>query len=212
MSLAGTICDYRVIIKQSRRLTVGNKTLKTSLIKTSNDTDIPIHPYLSIYPGLLFIRPSIRPPVRKYVRASVRLSVRPSVCTSSTSPPPPPPPPQPRVLNLPPCLGPGGSIPTGNVASLVSSNCPLWKERRGNTTRLPWVATRKPEEGILEVKSYWEFGLSCWLNRPLWPRFRCRRVSVRPGTVNRLLASSPRKNLFFLFLVFCIILILTVCP
>ena len=47
---------------------------------------------------------------------------------------------------------------------------------------------------------------------PLWPRFRCRRVSVRPGTVNRLVAPSPRKNLFFLFLVFCIILILTMRP
>ena len=66
----------------------------------------------------------------------------------------------PWVLNFPPWLGPGGSIPTGNVASLVSSNCPLWEERRGNTTRLPWVATRKPEEGILEVESYWEFVLS----------------------------------------------------
>ena len=64
------------------------------------------------------------------------------------------------VLNFPPCRGPGGSIPTGNVASLVSSNCPLWEELRGNTTRLPWVAARKPEEGILEVESYWEFGLS----------------------------------------------------
>ena len=31
----------------------------------------------------------------------------------------------PWVLNFPPCRGPGGSIPTGNVASLVSSNCPL---------------------------------------------------------------------------------------
>ena len=61
---------------------------------------------------------------------------------------------------IPVCRGPGGSIPTGNVASLVSSNCPLWEERRGNTTRLPWVATRKPEEGILEVESYWEFVLS----------------------------------------------------
>ena len=66
----------------------------------------------------------------------------------------------PWVLNFPPCRGPGGSIPTWDVASLVSSNCPLWEERRGNTTRLPWVATRKPEEGILEVESYWEFGLS----------------------------------------------------
>ena len=66
----------------------------------------------------------------------------------------------PWVLNFPSCRGPGGSIPTGNVASLVSSNCPLWEERRGNTTRLPWVATRKPEEGILEVESYWEFVLS----------------------------------------------------
>ena len=66
----------------------------------------------------------------------------------------------PWVLNFPPCRGPGGSIPTGNVASLVSSNCPLWEERRENTTRLPWVAARKPEEGILEVESYWEFGLS----------------------------------------------------
>ena len=66
----------------------------------------------------------------------------------------------PWVLNFPPCRGPEGSIPTGNVASLVSSNCPLWEERRGNTTRLPWVATRKPEEGILEVESYWEFVLS----------------------------------------------------
>ena len=28
----------------------------------------------------------------------------------------------PWVLNFPPCRGPGGSIPTGNVASLVSSN------------------------------------------------------------------------------------------
>ena len=64
------------------------------------------------------------------------------------------------VLNFPPCRGPGGSIPTGNVASVVSSNCPLWEERRENTTRLPWVAARKPEERILEVESYWEFGLS----------------------------------------------------
>ena len=62
----------------------------------------------------------------------------------------------PWVLNFPPCRGPGGSIPTGNVASFVSSNCPLWEERRGNTTHLPWVATRKPEEGILEVESHWE--------------------------------------------------------
>ena len=118
----------------------------------------------------------------------------------------------PWVLNFPPCRGPGGSILTGNVAGVVSSNCPLWEERRENTTRLPWVAARKPEEGILEVESYWEFGLSRWLNTPLWPGFRCRRVSVRPGTVNRLVAPSPRKYLFFLFLVFCIILILTVCP
>ena len=66
----------------------------------------------------------------------------------------------PWVLNFLPCRGPEGSIPTGNVASLVSSNCPLWEERKGNTTRLPWVAARKPEEGILEVESYWEFGLS----------------------------------------------------
>ena len=66
----------------------------------------------------------------------------------------------PWVLNFPPCRGPGGSIPAGNVASLVSSNCPLWEERRGNTTRLPWVTTSKPEEGILEVESYWEFVLS----------------------------------------------------
>ena len=66
----------------------------------------------------------------------------------------------PWVLDFQPCRGPGGSIPTGNVASLVSSNCPLWEERRGNSTRLPWVATRKPEEGILEVESYWEFVLS----------------------------------------------------
>ena len=57
----------------------------------------------------------------------------------------------PWVLNFPPCRGPGGSILTGNVASVVSSNCPLWEERRENTTRLPWVAARKPEEGILEV-------------------------------------------------------------
>ena len=64
------------------------------------------------------------------------------------------------LFNFPPCRGPGGSIPTGNVACLVSCNCPLWEERRGNTTRLPWVATRKPEEGILEVESYWEFVLS----------------------------------------------------
>ena len=61
----------------------------------------------------------------------------------------------PWVLNFLPCRGPGGSIPTGNVASLVSSNCP----QRGNTTRLPWVAARKPEEGALEVESYWEFAL-----------------------------------------------------
>ena len=66
----------------------------------------------------------------------------------------------PWVLNFPPCRGPGGSIPTGNIASVMSSNCPLWEERRENTTRLPWVAARKPEEGILEVESYWEFGLS----------------------------------------------------
>ena len=66
----------------------------------------------------------------------------------------------PWVLNFPPCRGPGGSIPTGNVASVVSSNCPLWEERRENTARLPWVAARKPEEGILEVESYWEYGLS----------------------------------------------------
>ena len=66
----------------------------------------------------------------------------------------------PWVLNFPPCRGPGGSIPIGNVASLVSSNCLLWEELRGNTTRLPWVAARKPEERILEVESYWEYGLS----------------------------------------------------
>ena len=66
----------------------------------------------------------------------------------------------PWVLHFPPCRGPGGSIPIGNVASLVSSNCPLWEERRGNTTRLPWVATRKPEEGISEVENYREFVLS----------------------------------------------------
>ena len=54
----------------------------------------------------------------------------------------------PWVLNFPPCRGPGGSIPTGNVAIVVSSNCPLT------------AAARKPEEGILEVESYWEFGLS----------------------------------------------------
>ena len=59
----------------------------------------------------------------------------------------------PRVLNFPACRDPGGSILTGNVASLVSSNCSLWEERRGNTTRLPWVATRKPEEGTLEIGS-----------------------------------------------------------
>ena len=66
----------------------------------------------------------------------------------------------PWVLNFPPCRGPGGSIPIGNVASVVSSNCPLWEERRQYTIRLPWVAARKPEEGILEVESYWKFGLS----------------------------------------------------
>ena len=48
----------------------------------------------------------------------------------------------PWVLNFPPCRGPGGSIPIGNVANLVSGNCPFWEERKGNTTRLPWVVTR----------------------------------------------------------------------
>ena len=66
----------------------------------------------------------------------------------------------PWVLNFPPCRGPGGSIPTGNVASLVSSNCPLWEERRGNTTHLPWVASRKLEEGVLAVEGYLEYGIS----------------------------------------------------
>ena len=60
----------------------------------------------------------------------------------------------PWVLNFPPCRGHGGSVPTGNVASLVSSNCPLWEERRGNTTRLPWVATRKSERRILEIEGH----------------------------------------------------------
>ena len=60
----------------------------------------------------------------------------------------------PWVLNFPPCQCPGGSIPTGNVAGVVSSNCPLWEERRGNTTRLPWVVSRKPDEGVLEVEDY----------------------------------------------------------
>ena len=64
----------------------------------------------------------------------------------------------PWVLHFPPCRGPGSSIPTGNVAGSVSSNCPLWEERSG-ITRLPWVATRKPEEGTLGVESYCEFGL-----------------------------------------------------
>ena len=34
----------------------------------------------------------------------------------------------------------------------------------------------KPKEGTLEVESNREFGLSCWLNTPLWPGFRYKSV------------------------------------
>ena len=100
----------------------------------------------------------------------------------------------PWVLNFPPCRGPGGSIPTWNVASLVSSNCPLWEERRGNTTRLPWVASRKPDEGVLEVEDYRKFSASGAQHTSLaW--ISVRRVVVRSGTINRLVAPSPKNNL-----------------
>ena len=100
----------------------------------------------------------------------------------------------PWVLNFPPCRGPGGSIPTGNVAGVVSSNCPLWEERRGNTTRLPWVASRKPDEGVLEVEDYRKFSASGAQHTSLaW--ISVRRVAVRSGTVNRLAVPSPRNNL-----------------
>ena len=100
----------------------------------------------------------------------------------------------PWVLNFPPCRGPGGSIPTGNVASSVSSNCPLWEERRGNTTRLPWVASRKPDEGVLEVEDYQKFSASGAQHTSLaW--ISVRRVVVRSGTINRLVAPNPRNNL-----------------
>ena len=100
----------------------------------------------------------------------------------------------PWVLNCPPCRGPGGSIPTGNVAGVVSSNCPLWEERRGNTTRLPWVASRKPDEGVLEVEEYRKVSASGAQHTSLaW--ISVRRVAVRSGTVSRLVVPSPRNNL-----------------
>ena len=94
----------------------------------------------------------------------------------------------PWVLNFPPCRGPEGSIPTGNVASLVSSNCP-WEEGRGNTTRLPWVASRKPDEGVLEVEDYRRFSASGAQHTSLaW--ISVRRV-VAPSPTNNLLLSLP---------------------
>ena len=104
----------------------------------------------------------------------------------------------PWVLNFPPCRGPGGSIPTGNVAGVVSSSCPLWEERRENTTRLPWVASRKPDEGVLEVEDYLKFSASGAQHTSLaW--ISVRRVAERSGTVKRLVMLSPRNNLFLLY-------------
>ena len=89
---------------------------------------------------------------------------------------------------------PWGLNSPGNVASLVSSNCPLWEERRGNTTRLPWVASRKQDEGVLEVEDYRKFSASGAQHTSLaW--ISVRRVVVRSGTINRLVAPSPRNNL-----------------
>ena len=61
----------------------------------------------------------------------------------------------PRVLDFLPCRGPGGSISTGNIG-VIQSLSPLGRAK-GSTTCLPWVASRKPEEGVLEVEGYLEY-------------------------------------------------------
>ena len=53
---------------------------------------------------------------------------------------------------FPPCRGPGAQFSLGT--SLNDSDCSHWEELSGGTTRLPWVASRKPEERILEVEKY----------------------------------------------------------
>ena len=62
---------------------------------------------------------------------------------------------RPRVLDFLPCRGPGGSISTGNIG-VIQSLSPLGRAK-GSTTCLPWVASRKPEEGVLEVEGYLEY-------------------------------------------------------
>ena len=71
----------------------------------------------------------------------------------------------PWVLNFPPCRGPGGSIPTGNVASLVSSNCPLCRPRGLSWMRRPTgdqeVASSTPAE-VGNILS-WRLIMKCFL-------------------------------------------------
>ena len=53
---------------------------------------------------------------------------------------------------LPALPWPRGSILTGDIPGQLDSDCPLCEELSGGTACLPWVATRKPDEGILEVE------------------------------------------------------------
>ena len=53
---------------------------------------------------------------------------------------------------FPPCRAPGAQFSLGT--SLNDSDCSHWEKLSGGITRLPWVASRKPEERILEVEKY----------------------------------------------------------
>ena len=113
----------------------------------------------------------------------------------------------PWVLNFPPCRGPGGSIPTGDVAGVVGSNVSFGKSEE-IPPRLLWVATRKPERRILEINGH--AGISRCLNTSLWPLMRCRRVSVVGSTRTSGWSCQALGNHFSSLL--CIALISTMCP
>ena len=112
---------------------------------------------------------------------------------------------------LPALPWPRGSILTGDIPGQLDSDCPLCDELSGGTTCLPWVATRKPDEGILEVEKH-PRDLQMYSTHLFGLDFGVDGRLCGPGTVNRLVVPSSRNNFYFLFLVFCVILIQTVCP